>query len=64
MYIISQVRVRRTSHIRNYLRLHSAYVTRPHELTFSGHVGNQFWIKPRVGTKIESALIQVRRKPF
>ncbi len=51
MYIISQVRVRRTSPVRNYLRLHGAYVTRPHELTFSGHVGNQFWIKPRVGTK-------------
>jgi hypothetical protein len=26
MYIISQVRVRRTSPVRNYLRLHGAYV--------------------------------------
>jgi len=34
MYIISQVRIRRTSPIRNYLRIHGAYVTRPHELTF------------------------------
>jgi hypothetical protein len=51
LHHILSTRVRPTSPIRNYLRLHGAYVTRPHELTFSGHVGNQFWIKPRVGTK-------------
>ena len=50
--------LRPSSVVRKYIRYYAAYVTRPHELTFSGHVVNQFWIKPHAGTKIESALIK------
>ena len=41
---ISTRHLRPSSTVRKYIRYHVAYVTRPHELTFSGHVGNQFWI--------------------
>jgi pentose-5-phosphate-3-epimerase len=41
MYIISQVHIRRTSPVRNYLRLHGAYVSiilNPNALCFHFHI--------------------------
>jgi hypothetical protein len=48
---ISSRHLRRTSTVRKYIRYLVAYVTRPTNLHSGGHVGNQFWIKPRAGTK-------------